>query len=46
MGPVAIRTNGKAMLQRGAVAGHYWRLWDFEAKIRNDHLREFSGKRS
>jgi hypothetical protein len=45
MGPVAIRTGSKTMLQRGTVVGHYWRLWDYEAEIRKDHLRECSGNR-
>ena len=45
MGAVAIRTDSKTMLQRGAMVGHYWRLWDYEVEIRNDHLRKFSGNR-
>jgi hypothetical protein len=45
MGPAAIRTDSTTMLQRGAMVGHYWRLWDYEAEIRNDHLGKFSGNR-
>jgi hypothetical protein len=35
---VAIPTDGKTMLQRDTMVGHHWRLWDYEAEIRNDHL--------
>jgi hypothetical protein len=45
MGPVAIRTDRKTMLQRDSMFGHYWRLWDYKAEIRNEHLRELSGNR-